>query len=263
MYINHLLHWFADPPGLQVSSHQPRVCKFKSNISSQSTLLRHINQPTRQTGGFNELIKVWIGAFQSVFVFFWMAGRSALLAPVKKGQSGITPPFCSHLNSSSMGSIKTFTPLALMEHILITGNSTVQRFNLRSKMMWCIGIRQAGLSLWHCGLMDALWLKEKNLPLPAYAQSFAPPPQLALITSGHWLDIELEIVGNRGQLFLVLHGGIYFFHLPFPPTFTNPPCPNYYPPTPRTSISTDSIGTNGNSSYRQDTLKRLRWLCLV
>ncbi len=228
MYINHLLHWFADPPGLQVSSHQPRVCKFKSNISSQSTLLRHINQPTRQTGGFNELIKVWIGAFQSVFVFFWMAGRSALLAPVKKGQSGITPPFCSHLNSSSMGSIKTFTPLALMEHILITGNSTVQRFNLRSKMMWCIGIRQAGLSLWHCGLMDALWLKEKNLPLPAYAQSFPPPTRIDYLRSlaGYWIG------NSRKQRSIISCSAWWhlFFSSTLSPYLYKSPLPQLLPP---------------------------------
>lgn len=129
-----------------------------------------------------------------------------------------------------MGSIKAFTPLALMENILITGNSTVQRFNLRSKRMWRVGIRQAGLSLWHCGLMDALWLKEKGLPLPPHAQSFTPSNShwFPLLTSGHWLEIELEIVGNRGLLFLVLVAFI-FFSSPPSPILTNPPFPNYHP----------------------------------
>lgn len=163
-----------------------------------------------------------------------------------------------------MGSIKAFTPLALMENILITGNSTVQRFNLRSKRMWRIGIRQAGLSLWHCGLMDALWLKEKGLPLPPHAQSFTPL-QLALISSPYLRSLAGNWIGNsrKQRSIISCSGGIYFFSSPpLPPTLTNPPFPNYHPP-PSASISTDSRGTNGNSSYRQDTLKRLRWLCLV
>ncbi len=129
-----------------------------------------------------------------------------------------------------MGSIKAFTPLALMEHILITGNSTVQRFNLRSKRMWRIGIRQAGLSLWHCGLMDVLWLKEKGLPLPPYAQSFTPL-QLALISSPYLRSPAGNWIGNsRKQRSIISCSGAIFFISPFPPTFTNPPCPNYPPP---------------------------------
>lgn len=118
-----------------------------------------------------------------------------------------------------MGSIKAFTPLALMEHLLITGNSTVQRFHLRSKRMWRIGIRQAGLSLWHCGLMDALWLKEKGLPLPPYAQSFTPL-QLALISSPYLRSLAGNWIGNsrKQRSIISCSGGIYFFfHLPLSP----------------------------------------------
>lgn len=126
-----------------------------------------------------------------------------------------------------MGSIKAFTPLALMEHILITGNSTSQRFNLRSKRMWRIGIRQAGLSLWHCGLMDALWLKEKGLPLPPYAQSFTPF-QLALISSPYLRSLAGNWIGNsrKQRSIISCSVGIYFF-------FITPPSPHpYNPPLP-------------------------------
>ncbi len=131
-----------------------------------------------------------------------------------------------------MGSIKAFTPLALMEHILITGNSTVQRFNLRSKRMWCIGIRQARLSLWHCRLMDALWLKEKDLPLPPYAQSFTPL-QLALISSPYLRSLAGNWIGNsRKQRSIISCSGGIFFISPFPPPLQIPPVPNTPPPSP-------------------------------
>lgn len=119
-----------------------------------------------------------------------------------------------------------------MENILITGNSTVQRFNLRSKRMWRIGIRQAGLSLWHCGLMDALWLKEKGLPLPPHTQSFTPL-QLALISSPYLRSLAGNWIGNsrKQRSIISCSGGIYFFFItPFPPPLQIP-LPQL-PPTP-------------------------------
>ncbi len=130
-----------------------------------------------------------------------------------------------------MGSIKAFTPLALMEHILITGNSTVQRFNLRSKRMWCIGIRQARLSLWHCRLMDALWLKEKDLPLPPYAQSFTPL-QLALISSPYLRSLAGNWIGNsRKQRSIISCSGGIFSSPPSPHLYKSP-LPQILPPPP-------------------------------
>lgn len=114
-------------PGLQDSSHQPRVCRFKSNVLlsylilsaycysfSQSALSRPINQATRQTEAFIELIKVWIGVLL-VSLRFLLKGRKTcssspcqersvgnhptLLFPSELQQYGINQGFhtsCSH-----------------------------------------------------------------------------------------------------------------------------------------------------------------------
>lgn len=92
------------PPGLQVSSHQPRVCRFKSNISlsclilsaycyisSQPALLRPINQATRQTGAFNELIKVWIGAVLVSLRFLLKGRKICSSSPCQEGSVGNHP----------------------------------------------------------------------------------------------------------------------------------------------------------------------------
>ncbi|KAL1251313.1 hypothetical protein QQF64_019109 [Cirrhinus molitorella] len=121
-------------------------------ISSQSALLRPINQATRQTGAFNELIKVWIGA-RLVSLRFLLKGRKICSSsPCQEGSVGNHPTL--------------LFPSELQQYGINQGFHTS-----------C----SHGAYINH-RLMDALWLKEKGLPFPPYAQSFTPL-QLALISS--------------------------------------------------------------------------------
>lgn len=147
--------------------------------------------------------------------------EARFLSPGRRGHWRLTLAFCSPLNCNKVGSITAFSPgfswRTAEERVLIAGNAAVQGFNLRSERM-CTRSDQTSriVTLTPPGWRMRFGLREGSATA-ARRQSFTLPPchWFPLLTLGHSLEIELEIVENRAPLFLVLVAFVSLHLLPF------------------------------------------------